>query len=102
MDGVDCQKQARTHGEDEGVVTYDEADSVGVEGLVDGGGTRLGTGDGETILSDSEGRGASVVLGVVHGDEAAHTELDEVEGEEPDLWTCSGQRGDIRMSCISY
>lgn len=63
-------------------------------------GTRLGTRDGESILSEGEGGGAGVVLGVVDGDEAAHTELDEVEGEEPNLQKCTSQQ--VREAASSY
>lgn len=51
---------------------------------MDRGGTGLGARERHTLVVD-RGRSPERTAGVVLGDQSAHTELDEVEGEEPDL-----------------
>ena len=63
----------------------DEADTVGVQALVDGGGTALSPGHGHTT---SLGSSLSSLLLVARAkgfdDGGLHGELDEIEGQEPD------------------
>lgn len=67
--------------------TTDEADTVGVEGLVDGGSAGLGASERNlavSLLSDHLGNLAGLALAEVLDDGGLHGELDKVERQEPD------------------
>ena len=63
--------------------TADERDTVGVERLVDGGGTGLSAGDGDTSGLSGGGGSGEVASTDALDDGSLHRELDPVEGDEP-------------------
>lgn len=65
----------------------DEADTVGVEGLVEGSSARLGAGERNaavSLFSNHLGNLAGLALAERLDDRSLHGELDKVERQEPD------------------